>query len=1627
MGDHMNSFKQLLCAGAVGFYSLTPVWADDTEIFFGDLQGGGSAPNVLFIMDTSGSMDNKDGGTTERIDRVKDALRVIVNNLNNVNLGLMRFSNPGGPVLYPVTYIDQAVATSSGNILSVSVSTGASTNDAMEITPATGTGVASVDSDDIFMPYVFVDGSGAVATGVTPITTETLSVRVDDDSDDAFEYVGSDRVESHNECYITSGGSWDIDSCTVNLEGNDRMVGLRFINMDIPPGVTITEAVLELQTGDDRRLRNWDGDRSDETKDAGDSDDLEVAIYGQLPDSGTFDRTDGTNISDRFSGSVTSPVNWDIPVYSDDESVTSVDFSSVIQEVIDQPGWDNSAGSTTNDITLLIKHVSGVGERNFQARDRTWSDAPTLRVTYTDSPAGVVAEPTVVGVRFEDVRVPKGAVITEAYLDFEAAHGGNIDTDLTISIEDTTAPAAYDGTLGDITGRATTGAVDWTDVDAWSSGTDYQSADIKSLIQPLVNHTDWCGGMNMAFVITGTQGMRAFKTADAADSNGPVLRISYEQDSVTPGASCIARTINKQIVSGADDGHVTSSGAPYSSGGNTIQINDSNYAVLRYTDLELLSTSTIQSAYLVVRSALDVTGGSEWDIAVELDGDPAPLVGADGVTGRSFSSPVRWSIAGDWTDDDSIGYQSSDITALIEAALAQGSWVQRNDMLFRITKASGEDRNIYSHDYGQLQSVQLVVNFIDDGSSGADTVRDELLRAVDSLSAEGYTPIQDTVYEAHQYYTGGEVTWGKYRGGHDEDGTKITLSGPDGPFDYTRLSAEQSIQSATYSVVRPSGCTAAQPGDDDCTDSNGTGQPVGEHLTGTPMYDSPIDDFCQINNHIIMLTDGEANEPHSESLITDNILTPAGLTCDTSVSTAEHCVTDLTRHMSNADMSPLSGTQRVVTHTIGFNFSSTWLEDVATVSGGLYREAGSSVELVNAINEIVGGALDQNTTFVAPVAAINQFNRLNHLNEIYFAVFSPEEFPRWPGNLKKYKLGVYGGESNVILDQNDAPAVEASNGFFKDTSQSFWSATADGFEVQQGGAGANFPSYSDLGRNVYTYLESVTGQSKVLSNAANAIKTGNTVLTDAILGVSAVDRDTHIEWIRGKDTENEDGDASTDTRYVMGDPLHSKPVAITYGDVSGTPDVTLYVGTNSGAIHAINSSTGAETFAYIPEDILPLQADLRANVGSRRHIYGMDGSITPWVHDNLNDGISTSDPLDFVYIYSGMRRGGRNYYALDVTDRANPEILWTIKGGVTTGFEELGQSWGRPIPGRIKLSGSAAVDVLYISGGYDPAQDSKATRSADSQGRALYIVNAKTGALIWSGGPTAAGFTKQFTDMQYSIPSTLTVADADSDGLDDLIFVGDTGGQVWRFDIKVDETAANLVSGGVIADLGVASGSNTEILNRRFYHGPDVALVKGSNGLELAVTIGSGYRAGPLNRVTEDRFYMLRQSAVFGPPATYTKIAETDLFDTTDNIIGDGTDAEKAAAQATLATKSGWFIDFPRTGEKVLSTPLTYRGEVTFTTYEPASSSASCIPKAGTSRVYQINIADAQPVHNWDTIDPNYTEADRSMELGTASIIDEPVVICTGDGCDMFVGAERPPLNSFTNDRIVKTFWRKDD
>ncbi len=707
--------------------------------------------------------------------------------------------------------------------------------------------------------------------------------------------------------------------------------------------------------------------------------------------------------------------------------------------------------------------------------------------------------------------------------------------------------------------------------------------------------------------------------------------------------------------------------------------------------------------------------------------------------------------------------------------------------------------------------------------------------------------------------------------------------------------------------------------------------------------------------------------------------------------------------------------------------------------GGMFVTADNADSLQTETRKVFAQTPAVSATFTSPAVTVNAFNHATHLDGLYFSLFKPAETAHWNGNLKKYRIAFDSNGDPFIEDANGNNAIDASKGFFRQSAQSFWAVGgADGVEIERGG----FAQQLADSRNVYTftgdYLDingvSVPGNGD-LTSAVNRLDKSNTAITDALLGIAGVSpvvgsvpfRDTLLDWAKGMDVLDEDNDSSTsDARKTVGDPLHAEPALVQYGKVADKPDMVVFLATNDGYLHAVNAIDGTEYFAFIPQELLPNLEVVFENSGALGKAYGLDGNIAPWVDDKDGDGKIESG--ESVYLYFGMRRGGNNIYSLDVSNKSKdsikPELRWVIKGG-TGDFAELGQTWSTINVEQMKIKG-VEKPVLIFGGGYDVNQDVVTQRTKDTVGRAVYIVDAITGQRIWWAGPKDSGADLPLDDMDYSIPARIKPLDMDGDGNIDRLYAVDMGGQIWRFDLQGDDPGN--FKGGRIADLA-KDGSDYDA--RRFYYPPDVALIfEEGSAPYLAIVAASGYRAHPLNRDVHDRMYMIRDTDVYTAPSEYQTVTESDLFDTTDNQIGQGGSSVISAATAALSSAAGWYITFSETtapafiGEKSLSEPLILNGVAIVTTYIPGGlpgdSTGSCWPREGVGSVYFVTIADGAPAHD-NTGSGDKTREDRRTFLKHGGIPPSPKIIITDKGVARCIGAECS--KSLEINAIQKTYW----
>lgn len=832
-----------------------------------------------------------------------------------------------------------------------------------------------------------------------------------------------------------------------------------------------------------------------------------------------------------------------------------------------------------------------------------------------------------------------------------------------------------------------------------------------------------------------------------------------------------------------------------------------------------------------------------------------------------------------------------------------------------------------------------------------------------------YTPLCETLYETYRYLSGGAVLYG--------------------------LQNDQSAPARPPSIITTAGS-----------------------------YTSPFGTFanmqCNKEITIIYITDGEAtNDGNANSLVkTLTNTTDADRTHGSFLGVLGNWMgtKNWATGANIADTPKSTVLASVKIHTVGFGSVTSNSDavdllrlaarhNVAAVpragfydspAGGKYHQASDATALKTALQEVVEEVLSTSSLTSASVSA-NSFDRTQTLDSVYYGMFEPSTAARWQGNIKKYKI-----VNGVQVDALGNSAVN-SVGEFKETSQSFWSPTVDGNDVNKGGV-AEMLRTTVTARTLLTDIGGVGTltpftvadlYAEYSTAAARTTKFGIPLADDS-------DITDHIKWAMGIDVDDDDNDNSvTDIRpNVFGDPLHSKPIVINYG--TGNPRIV--VGTNAGVLHMFEDDAAnnkvIENWAYLPNQFLKNIKPLRENViAVDNKIYGLDGEITLHINDLNNDGIVNG--ADTAWLFFGVRRGGSSYYALNVTNPASPSLMW-YKDPSSARFENLGQTWSKPQVVRSAYNTDPGHLVVVFGGGYDTNKDASGPNTVnDSKGGAVYMVNASTGAWI---------FTRP-TGVNNGIASSVASLDSDNDALIDRLYVGDTGGNVWRIDMP-DADVSN------ISTVRLASlGGTTNADDIRFFYPPSIARTYILETIETgtvaasrivkqkvpydAILIGSGDRTTPTATDTiDDMFFMIKDKYIKSQrldtvvPAV-VPITLSTLFDITDdpfeNYPALTTAQEDDLLDASLA--SGWHFDLEQAGEKTTAEAIVINNVVYFTTYTPtADTLCSVIP--GDAWLYAVDLALGIKKYDWG-IEPNNRNGDNRMRRIGNQFPGKPTLIST--------------------------------
>jgi hypothetical protein len=142
-----------------------------------------------------------------------------------------------------------------------------------------------------------------------------------------------------------------------------------------------------------------------------------------------------------------------------------------------------------------------------------------------------------VGIRFNGLSIPQGAVITNAYLQFQTDEVFSGATNVMIEGHATNNAPTFTSANANISSRTrTNAAVDWTPA-PWTSvgeaGPDQQTPDIAAVIQEIVNRPQWLSGNSLALMIAGS-GRRTAESFNGDAAGAALLEVTFTTNVVMP-------------------------------------------------------------------------------------------------------------------------------------------------------------------------------------------------------------------------------------------------------------------------------------------------------------------------------------------------------------------------------------------------------------------------------------------------------------------------------------------------------------------------------------------------------------------------------------------------------------------------------------------------------------------------------------------------------------------------------------------------------------------------------------------------------------------------------------------------------------------------------------------------------------------------------------------------------------------------------------------------------------------------------------------------------------------------------------------------------------------------------------
>ncbi len=433
----------------------------------------------------------------------------------------------------------------------------------------------------------------------------------------------------------------------------------------------------------------------------------------------------------------------------------------------------------------------------------------------------------------------------------------------------------------------------------------------------------------------------------------------------------------------------------------------------------------------------------------------------------------------------------------------------------------------------------------------------------------------------------------------------------------------------------------------------------------------------------------------------------------------------------------------------------------------------------------------------------------------------------------------------------------------------------------------------------------------------------------------------------------------------------------------------VYVGSNDGMMHAFDGSTtdatqGQELFAYIPS---AMYGD-----STSAPVTGLAslGAPSGFIHHDMVDATPENFDVDFsrtanaittspdwhTLLIGGLGKGGKSYYALDVTNPAAITSNGALASKVLWEFSDstMGYSFGDPSVVKTAQYGW----VVILTSGYN---------TPDGSGY-IYILDPRTGSLLQSIAVGNGADGRPSDGLTYGSAYVLDY----SDGTADSYYVGDLNGHLWRLDLTTKTGAYSAPT--EIAELTDASGNPQPITTR-----PLIEIDPSSQKRYVMVGTGKLLARSDITTNNQQTFYAIIDGTASSfntastlPAGETFPLTRADLVPVADSTSTSSTTVSLLTGIGSSPSEpSGWYIDLATSStggssERVTVTPTSNYGVVTFAANLPIGD--VCSP-SGTNRVFGLDFGLAKTVlidHNGALINASSALSGLATNLAITNV-----------------------------------------